>query len=107
MCAYLYYVKPKKPEFAADEMLAIKCEIETWREKKESEEANARYNEYLIVSEIIYFAYYKYNPVLSDRIHSSLLQRYTGNPYLRHKYHEQKYLSAHVLATTGHDYQSL
>ena len=47
MCAYLYYVKPKKPEFAADEMLAIKCEIETWREKKESEEANARYNEYL------------------------------------------------------------
>ncbi|MBQ7584047.1 MAG: hypothetical protein IJT24_05495 [Lachnospiraceae bacterium] len=47
MCAYLYYVKPKKPEFVADEMLAIKCEIETWREKKESEEANARYNEYL------------------------------------------------------------
>ena len=47
MCAYLYYVKPKKAELVVDEMLAIKGEIETWREKKESEEANARYNEYL------------------------------------------------------------
>ncbi len=47
MCAYLYYVKPKKPELVVDEMLAIKGEIETWRERKESEEANAAYNEYL------------------------------------------------------------
>ena len=47
MCAYLYYVKPKKAELVVDEMLDIKGEIETWREKKESEEANARYNEYL------------------------------------------------------------
>ena len=27
-----------------DEMLAICAEIETWREKKESQEAQARYN---------------------------------------------------------------
>ena len=47
MCAYLYYVKPKKADMIVDEMLAIRGEIETWREKKESEEANARYNEYL------------------------------------------------------------
>ena len=40
-------MKPKKAELVVDEMLAIKGEIETWREKKESEEANARYNEYL------------------------------------------------------------
>lgn len=47
MCAYLDYVKPKKAEIIVDEMLAIKSEIEAWREKKESEEANAGYNEYL------------------------------------------------------------
>ena len=47
MCAYLYYVKPEKAEIIVDEMLAIRGEIETWREKKESEEANARYNEYM------------------------------------------------------------
>ena len=31
----------------ADEMLAISDEAEAWREKKESQEAQARYNEYL------------------------------------------------------------
>jgi len=30
-----------------DEMLAIRAEIEAWRNKKASEEANARYNEML------------------------------------------------------------
>ena len=30
-----------------DEMLAIRSEIDAWREKKASEEANARYNEIL------------------------------------------------------------
>ena len=29
----------------ADEMLAIRSEIDAWREKKDSEEANARHNE--------------------------------------------------------------
>ena len=44
MTAYLGYVKPKKAEIIVDEMLAIMSEIETWREKKTSQEANARYN---------------------------------------------------------------
>ena len=43
MAAYLRYEKPKKVEIVVDEMLAIKSEIEAWREKKESEEASARY----------------------------------------------------------------
>ena len=47
MIAYLNYVKPKTAELIVDEMLAICQEISDWREKKESEEANARYNEIL------------------------------------------------------------
>jgi len=43
MTAYLRYEKPKKVEIMIDEMLAIRSEIEAWREKKESEEASARY----------------------------------------------------------------
>lgn len=43
MAAYLRYEKPKKVEVVVDEMLAIKSEIDAWREKKESEEASARY----------------------------------------------------------------
>ena len=34
-------------EEVVDEMLAIRSEIETWRAKKDSEDANARYNEML------------------------------------------------------------
>ena len=45
MTAYLHYVKPKKEELVVDEMLAICSEIAAWREKKASEEANAKYNE--------------------------------------------------------------
>lgn len=47
MAAYLSYAKPKTMEEVADEMLAIQSEIETWRGKKASEAANARYNEIL------------------------------------------------------------
>ena len=47
MTAYLGYVKPKKVEIIVDEMLAIMSEIEPWREKKTSQEANARYNEFM------------------------------------------------------------
>ena len=47
MMAYLRYVKPKKVELVVDEMLAIKSEIDAWREKKEAHEANAAYNELL------------------------------------------------------------
>lgn len=43
MTAYLWYVKPKSAEIIVDEMLAIQSEIASWREKKESEEASARY----------------------------------------------------------------
>ena len=43
MAAYLRYEKPKKVEVVVDEMLAIRSEIEAWREKKESEDAIARY----------------------------------------------------------------
>ncbi|MCR5685553.1 MAG: hypothetical protein K6G81_09080 [Lachnospiraceae bacterium] len=47
MLAYLQYVKPDSAELIVDEMLAIKSDIDRWRDKKASEEANARYTEYL------------------------------------------------------------
>ncbi|MCR4892059.1 MAG: hypothetical protein K5989_07775 [Lachnospiraceae bacterium] len=47
MTSYLYHVKPRSVELVVDEMLAICSEIEAWKQKKESEEANARYNEML------------------------------------------------------------
>ncbi|MCR5667393.1 MAG: hypothetical protein K6G01_11275 [Eubacterium sp.] len=47
MEAYLYNVQPRSVELVVDEMLAICSEIEAWREKKASEQANARYNEIL------------------------------------------------------------
>ncbi len=40
-------VKPRNPELVVDEMLAICSEIEAWKKKKESEAANAAYNELL------------------------------------------------------------
>lgn len=43
MTGYLWHVKPEKIELVVDEMLAIKSEIDAWREKKSSEEASARY----------------------------------------------------------------
>ena len=47
MISYLINVKPKTEELVVDEMLAICSEIAAWKEKKASEEANARYNEML------------------------------------------------------------
>ena len=47
MMAYLYNVKPGSAELIVDEMLAICSDIARWKDKKESEEANARYNEVL------------------------------------------------------------
>ena len=47
MTAYLYSAKPRSAEEIADEMLAIMSDRERWIAKKEAEEANARYNEYL------------------------------------------------------------
>ena len=45
MTAYLINEKPRSAEIIVDEMLAIKTDIDTWRQKKESIEANAKYNE--------------------------------------------------------------
>lgn len=47
MASYVRYEKPRSEEVIVDEMLAIQSEIEAWREKKASQEANARYNEIL------------------------------------------------------------
>jgi len=47
MSSYLRQVKPRNAEEVVDEMLAISSEIEAWHRKKESEQANASYNEYL------------------------------------------------------------
>ena len=47
MTSYLKNVKPKKAELVVDEMLAICSDIARWRDKKESERANAAYNEIL------------------------------------------------------------
>ena len=47
MMGYLYNVKPRSVELVVDEMLAIRSDIDRWKEKKASEEANARYNEVL------------------------------------------------------------
>ena len=47
MISYLDYVKPRSEELLVDEMLAIRSEIDAWREKKASEEVNAAYNEML------------------------------------------------------------
>lgn len=47
MTSYLDKVKPERVELVVDEMLAIRTEIESWRNKKASEEANAKYNEML------------------------------------------------------------
>ena len=47
MMAYLYNVKPNSAELIVDEALDICSDIDRWREKKASEEANVRYNEML------------------------------------------------------------
>lgn len=47
MISYLQQVKPRSEELVVDEMLAIRSEIDAWREKKASQEANAAYNEML------------------------------------------------------------
>ena len=47
MTSYLYHAKPRSMEMIVDEMLAIKSEIDAWREKKESQEAQAGYTAWL------------------------------------------------------------
>ena len=47
LTSYLYQAKPGSVEMIIDEMLAIRSEIEAWRKKKESQEAQAGYNIWL------------------------------------------------------------
>lgn len=47
MTQYLYYVKPTRAEMIVDEMLAIRSEIDAWKDKKGSRQASVRYNEML------------------------------------------------------------
>ena len=47
MTAYFSYAKPRSAEEIADEMLAIMSDRERWIQKKEAEQANAKYNEML------------------------------------------------------------
>ena len=47
MTSYVHQAHPRTEEMLVDEMLAICAEIEAWREKKESQEAQARYNDRL------------------------------------------------------------
>ena len=54
MTSYVHHARPRTEEMLVDEMLAICAEIETWRQKKESQEAQARYNSWLY--------YKKWNP---------------------------------------------
>ena len=47
MTSYLNNVKPGKAELVVDEMLSICSDIARWKDKKESERANTKYNEIL------------------------------------------------------------
>ena len=54
MTSYVRQAHPRTEEMLVDEMLAICAELETWHERKESQEAQARYNSWLY--------YKKWNP---------------------------------------------
>ena len=47
MAAYLRTAKPHSVEMIVDEMLAISAEVQTWRERKESQQAQSAYTAYL------------------------------------------------------------
>jgi len=47
MTSYIYQARPRTEEMLVDEMLAIRADIDAWHEKKESQEAQAKYNSYL------------------------------------------------------------
>ena len=47
MTDWLYHVRPRSVEMVVDEMLAICSDVETWRKKKESEEAQWGYTRWL------------------------------------------------------------
>ena len=47
MTSYLFQAHPSSMEMIVDEMLSICAEIDAWREKKESREAQEGYNAWL------------------------------------------------------------
>jgi hypothetical protein len=47
LTSWIHLAHPKSVEMIIDEMLAIRAEIDTWREKKESLQAQARYYDWL------------------------------------------------------------
>ena len=47
MAAYLEQARPRSVEMIVDEMLAIQADIDAWRGKKESQEAQAGYSAWL------------------------------------------------------------
>ena len=47
LTSYVWNVRPKSEELLVDEMLAISEQIQSWRDKKESEEAQFRYTLWL------------------------------------------------------------
>ena len=47
MTDWLYHVRPRSVEMVVDEMLAICADIEAWRRKKESQEAQWGYSRWL------------------------------------------------------------
>ena len=47
LTSYVYNVRPKSEELLVDEMLAIADQIQTWHDKKSSEEAQWRYSMWL------------------------------------------------------------
>ncbi len=47
MTDWLYHVRPRSVEMVVDEMLAICSDVEAWRKKKESEEAQWGYTRWL------------------------------------------------------------
>ena len=50
MTSYVRKAHPQSEEMLVDELLAICAEINAWREKKESQEAQAKYNARLFYS---------------------------------------------------------
>ncbi len=47
LTAYIYQAKPRTVEMIIDEALAIRADIDAWRKKKESQEAQAGYSAWL------------------------------------------------------------
>ena len=47
MTDWLYHVRPRRVEMVVDEMLAICSDIEAWKKKKESQEAQWGYTRWL------------------------------------------------------------